>query len=166
MAEFVVEQVMATGEDHPTYGTEYYVKFENIPDRFKLWYKNEPAVGFVQAGNIENGKFKKEKKELVPGQSNVTERGHTVPKKTYAATNADRGDGMRQGMCFNNAATYVAQLLATGKKTAGPNEWASTVHAYAEALYQQGDLKEAPEDVAVEDNSDFLDKLFGTTKEA
>jgi len=55
----------------------------------------------------------------------------------------DNSDGMRQGMCINNAANYVNSLEFPQALT--DREWASLVHSYATALYILGDLKEAEE---------------------
>lgn len=49
----------------------------------------------------------------------------------------DTSDGQRQGMCFNNAAAYVA---ANSEKTLTPHQWADAVFKYASALYSKGDL--------------------------
>lgn len=49
----------------------------------------------------------------------------------------DTSDGQRQGMCFNNAATYVA---AKSEETLTPHKWADAVFNYATALYSKGDL--------------------------
>lgn len=64
----------------------------------------------------------------------------------------DNSDGMRQGMCFNNATLFVNMMLADEKPNKpSPEEWAELVHAHAQALYMKGDLKaegktEAPVD--------------------
>lgn len=59
----------------------------------------------------------------------------------------DNSDGQRQGMCFNNAATFVSnhvELLTQVSRPAAEH-WAKIVYEYANALYLMGDLgKQSP----------------------
>ena len=49
----------------------------------------------------------------------------------------DNSDGQRQGMCFNNATSYVN---STVDSNLSPAAWARQVYDYANALYALGDL--------------------------
>ena len=51
----------------------------------------------------------------------------------------DNSDGMKQGMCFNNAAQYVASI---SPEPLSPNDWAKAVYAYAQSLYSMSDLNQ------------------------
>lgn len=137
MSTFTVKSVMPTGKQHNTYGVEFYVQFNEVEQAFPLWFKSAPEVGTTIDGEISNGKFKKIKKEYTPQAE--------TPASTPAAKPAwkDNSDGMRQGMCFNNAANYVATLEFP--KALTDAEWAQTVFSYAQALYRMGDLTQAPE---------------------
>lgn len=135
---YTVQNVMPTGKSHATYGTEYYVKFVESEDTFTLWFKTVPKAGDKIDGTINGNKFTKKKKEFVSGQ---TKTG-TPAKRTYGAIQADRGDGMRQGMCFNNAAQYVSDHSSAIEN---PEVWAKTVFTYAKALYDLGDLNQESE---------------------
>lgn len=129
MPKYTIESAMKTGKKSPTYGEEFYVKFEESEDTYTLWYKTAPKKGQEQAGAIEGSKFKKEKAPYAGKPS----APNTGPKKTYNGNS----DGQRQGMCINNAANYVNSL---DMKALTDREWAKTVHAYATALYVLGDL--------------------------
>lgn len=155
---YTIKSVMATGKSSPMYGTEYYVQFNEIGQSFPLWFKTEPAIGHQINGTIEGTKFKKEKKEwnpngATPSQASQPTVGSSTPKPAYK----DNSDGMRQGMCINNAANYVAN---SGDEVLSAKGWAETVHAYATALYSLGDLvKTEPEDDTLESVKD----MFGVT---
>lgn len=152
--KYTVKSVMATGKSDPKFGTEFYVQFNETEQAFPLWYKNAPAVGFEQEGDIVAGKFKKVKKEWNPNgpSQQGTASAPTAPKKAWN----DNSDGMRQGMCFNNAANYVSTLEFKAALT--DKEWATTVFSYAQALYLMGDLNQAPEGSQEEIKDPFEDK--------
>lgn len=134
MPKYTIQNVMPTGESHDMYGTEYYVKFAESEETFKLWYKTKPEEGQEVEGDIDGSKFKKAKKEFV---SNQTRTGQSAPRQTYSAIQKDKNDGQRQGMCFNNASSYVE---AISPSPLPPKQWASAVKEYAQALYNLGDL--------------------------
>lgn len=132
---------MSTGKTHATYGTEFYVQFNEVEQAFPLWFKSAPEIGTAIDGEINGGKFKKIKKEYT---SEATPSTPGSPSSSPAKpAYKDNSDGMRQGMCFNNAANYVATLEF--KTALTDAEWATTVFAYAQALYLKGDLNKAPE---------------------
>lgn len=137
MSTFTVKSVMPTGKNHATYGTEFYVQFNETEAAFPLWFKSQPDIGTAIEGDIVAGKFKKVKKEYTPQAE--------APAGAPAAKPAwkDNSDGMRQGMCFNNAANYVATLEFT--KALTNQEWAELTFSYAQSLYRLGDLNQAPE---------------------
>lgn len=149
MSTFTVKSVMPTGKTHSTYGTEFYVQFNEVEQAFPLWFKTAPEVGTAVDGEINGGKFKKIKKEY-------TAEDKPAPTAGGKPAYKDNSDGMRQGMCFNNAANYVATLEFP--KALTDAEWSTTVFAYAQALYRLGDLnkpdspengsQEVPETVA------------------
>lgn len=89
------------------------------------------------------------KKDKIPDEEYSASK---APGRAFKKAQDDRGDGMRQGMCINNAANYVnSQNL-----TLGEGEWATMVYGYANALYALGDLK-VSEDTA----QDVLDLMTG-----
>lgn len=141
MPKYTIESAMKTGKKSPTYGEEFYVKFEESEDTFTLWYKTAPKKGQEQAGEIKGSKFTKEKAPY-NGKASAPNTG---PKKTYNGNS----DGQRQGMCINNASNYVNSL--DFEKTLTDREWAKTVHAYATALYVLGDLMLPTDNPALED---------------
>lgn len=125
---YTIEQVMETGETHETYGKEYHVKVQT-GETFKKWSTKPLSPGDSLEGEIVDGKFKKKPYEAP---------AYSGPKKTYGAVQAEKSDGMRQGMCFNNATLYVnSQFL---NKELSETEWADKVWDYANALYAKGDL--------------------------
>lgn len=143
MAEkYTIQTVIPTGKSDPMYGTEFHVKFAENEGTFKLWYKTPPTEGQVQEGDIDGWKFKKAKKEWDGGSSGgASSASAPAPsggKPAYQPrVYKDNSDGMRQGMCFNNAANYVDSI---SPKELTPTEWAKAVKAYAQALYLLGDL--------------------------
>lgn len=142
MSTFTIKQVMETGDVHDTYGKEYFVQFNEMDDTVKLWFKKEtPAAGMEV--ELEKGAkgWKKVKKEWKP-QEKVGGGASTSSAPSKPAYK-DNSDGMRQGMCINNAANYVNGLEFD--KALTDVEWATTVFSYANALYRLGDLTKAPE---------------------
>lgn len=138
--KYTIQTAIPTGKSDAMYGTEFHVKFAENEGTFKLWYKTPPTEGQVQEGDIDGWKFKKAKKEWNPTQSAESHGGASVGTPTAPKGKPawrDNSDGMRQGMCFNNAANYVE---AISPKELTPTEWAKAVKAYAQALYLLGDL--------------------------
>ena len=122
------------------------VRFENSTE--SVLYRHQPTtqvdVGTKLFGHIEQkqsqaGKayyiFKREQQE----QTNFTQQ---VPqtRSTGRASYKDNSEGMRQGMCINNAANLVNALVALDPTSMTTEQWAKDVHAYASALYRLGDL--------------------------
>jgi hypothetical protein len=139
MSTFTVKSVMPTGKTHATYGTEFYVQFNEVEQAFPLWFKSAPEIGTTVDGEINGGKFKKIKKEYTPEAPATTSSAAPAARTPYK----DNSDGMRQGMCINNAANYVNSLEFP--KALTDVEWATTVFSYANALYRLGDLTKAQE---------------------
>jgi len=153
MQKYTVSNVLKTGKTSPKYGDEFYVKFKESEATVTVWRteKNTPAEGQEWEGTIKGNKFVK--KPFVSGQ---TESG-VSPKRTYGAIQADKGDGMRQGMCINNAANYVN---ATQGDKLEAKDWARMVHAFAQELYSLGDLsKENNEEIT--DLAADVKNIFG-----
>lgn len=145
MEKYTIEKVSPTGKQSPMYGTEYHVKFVENEGHFKLWYKSAPTEGQVQEGTIDGWKFKKAKKEFNPDNQESTQETTSAPKPTASrAPYKDNSDGMRQGMCFNNASQYV---LNVSPEPLAPAEWAKAVNAYAQALYLVSELSKEPIEV-------------------
>lgn len=154
MAEkYTVDKAMPTGEDHPKFGTEYVVKFNESEQSFKLWYQSEPQPGKVQWGTINGTKFKKERKP------EDTSAPQSFSKKS---TYKDNSDGQRQGMCVNNAANYVNAAALDSGQPVDAKTWAKMVHQYATALYRLGDLKQAEVEGEVAKDVDVA-SVFGAT---
>ena len=147
---------MPTGKEHDKFGKEFYVQFNETEQAFPLWFKEAPEIGKQIEGEISNGKFKKIRKEWTPG-TDADPKTASRAKPAYK----DNSDGMRQGMCINNAANYINTLEF--EKALSDREWAETVHAYANALYRLGDLSmEAPEvQEAPKDDLSTVQEVFG-----
>lgn len=111
----------------------YRMKLEGVDDVVEVNKKAEspaPTRGEELYGEIQpNGqyasKFKSIRKDFAFGSAR--------DNKTYK----DNSDGMRQGMCINNAAAYISDHT-TG--ILSEKEWAQKVHDYANELYLLGDL--------------------------
>lgn len=141
MAAYTVKAVMPTGKTSPTYGTQYHVQFNEVEGSFSMWFKTAPEVGKTIDGTIEGTKFKKEKKAWNSSEGHGSKSpGGSSPAR--GRSYKDNSDGMRQGMCMNNAAAYINTLEFP--KALTDKEWAELVHDYASALYQLGDLKGDP----------------------
>jgi hypothetical protein len=131
MEKYTIATAMPTGKTSPMFGTEYHVKFAENEGTFKLWYKTEPKQGQEQEGTIDGWKFTKKKFDPNAQQvSSATTSKPWAPKR-------DNSDGMRQGMCINNAANFVNAL---GVAEMSDTDWAKMVHDYATALDRLGDL--------------------------
>jgi hypothetical protein len=143
MPTFTVKAAMPTGKTDPKFGTEFYVQFNEMADTAKLWFKDAPEVG--KSLELEKGQYgwKKVKKEW-NGSSASSADSSPASSSPASSTSSrpsyeDNRDGMRQGMCINNAANYVNALSFDNALT--DHEWAQTVFSYATALYALGDLK-------------------------
>jgi hypothetical protein len=144
--QYTIKAVMPSGKVDPKFGQEFYVQFEEMNDSPALWFKSAPETGSQLDLEQVNGRWKKVKKEW--NQSHGAPTGQAAPTAAKAPYK-DNSDGMRQGMCINNAANYVNTLQF--EKALTDREWASLIHSYAQALYQLGDLKseaDVPENVA------------------
>ncbi len=142
MEKYTVEAAIPTGKSDPKFGTEFHVKFAENEGTFKLWYKNPPTPGMVQEGEIDGWKFKKAKKEWNPTTPTQDSPRAETPSAPYAKKVwKDNSDGMRQGMCINNAAASLLAFPEEDDKT-----WADRVHARANALYALGDLGQEGEE--------------------
>ena len=151
---------MPTGKANEKFGKEFYVQFNETEQAFPLWFKEAPAVGKEIEGEITNGKFKKIKKEWKPQEDGGNSQSGGSPSQNRPVYK-DNSDGMRQGMCFNNAANFVNSLVF--ENTLTDTEWADTVFAYAQALYRKGDLNAAPEGSQEEANDPVatVKEVFG-----
>jgi hypothetical protein len=162
---FTVKSTMPTGKTDPKFGSEFYVQFNETEQAFPLWFKTAPDLGKEIEGEINNGKFKKVKKEWNPnGQGATATPGGASVGTQPAQPGAkpawkDNSDGMRQGMCFNNAANFVNTLQFP--QTLTDREWADTVFAYAQALYLLGDLNQTPVGNQEDQVADNVTDLFG-----
>jgi len=138
---FEIQNIMPTGKKDKFGNAEYFVKFVESEDTFKLYFKEPRKTGDKLEGHIEGYKFIKK-----PFVSSKTTSG-AKPKRTYGAVEKDKQDGQRQGMCFNNAANYVNNHA--GDKAVAEDVWAKKVWGYAKALYDLGDLTKEPESESV-----------------
>lgn len=143
MSEFTITTSIETGKVDPEWGNEYIIKIAESSDSFKINSKTKPEDGSKIYGTIEQGKwgpwFKRGKNPNAKPYVNTKDsRGNEAPR-SFGAQQADKSDGMRQGMCMNNAAAYVA-AISEGKDL-NPRQWSDAVYAYACALYSKGDLK-------------------------
>jgi hypothetical protein len=153
MPKYTVRQATPTGKSDPTYGTEYIVHFNEDDREVRLSKKDAVVVGQEFNGTINSNKygcyFKKD--PFVPGQATAP-AATTSPQPTAkpSRTFKDNSDGMRQGMCINNAANYVNKILGVDEPLDAA-AWAKAVHAHATALYRLGDLTQDPDVQNVKD---------------
>lgn len=146
MSTYIIKQVKPTGKADTGYGVPYYVQFEEDDRIVYAQKKSEPQAGDKWDGEIVSDKYndwKFKKAPFVPGQTVQNTAGNATTKSYAKPAYKDNSDGMRQGMCINNAANYVNQLGEFSD-----SEWATKVHAFATALYLLGDLKAQPTPVA------------------
>lgn len=137
MSKYTVKQVKPTGKEDATYGTEYHVQFNEDDRVVTVSRKTEVTVGQEFNGEIKDGKFGAyfKKDPFVPASSAAsTSKPSFTPRK-------DNSEGMKMGMCINNAANFV-NAIATPEMT--DTDWANMIHAYASALYTLGDLVATP----------------------
>lgn len=155
-----INTLTKTGTSDATYGTEYYVKFNGQNDTFKLWFQKEPEVGTEIEGKIYQGdygmRFKKKPRD--PNATPSRTPMKASPKKNPFTPGVNREDGMKQGMCVNNAANYVLKVTELNGIELDPEEWAKKVNQYANALYAKSELSLDP--VAAEEVN-TVNSLFG-----
>lgn len=141
-----VKSSMPTGKEDAKFGAEYYLQFNELPDTIPFWFKKQPESDQEMEIEQVNGKWKKVKKEWNPNQKQSTSESTSPEQPRRGGTYKDNSDGMRQGLCINNAAAFVNNqvfddsLLKDGLLPA--EVWAELVHGYATALYNKGDLND------------------------
>lgn len=152
--QYTVRQATPTGKVDSTYGTEYIVHFLDDQREVKMSRQKPVMEGQIENGTIVDGKFGAyfKKDPFVPGQTSTP----VQPATSSFVTTKPSSDGMRQGMCINNAANYVNALEAK----LGYSEWAKEVHGYASALYSQGDLAEIYDETATDDLAEKVKNVF------
>lgn len=162
MAQHEITNVLKTGKQSPQFGDEYMVKFADHADAIKVWRKpkNAPTEGATWEGDIVDGKFVKP-----PYEGNKTE---DKPAAKPFTRKSDNSDGMRQGMCINNAANFVNGYLLKQDEAVSPDDWAEMVHAHANALYALGDLTsdKTPFNEQVTDPTANVKNIFGISDES
>lgn len=124
------------------HGTVFYIPV-TLEGHDKIVSMGKKTRDALKVGDTVNGTIiptdkSEDKWKADPFVSGATSSGRPA-KRTYGAIQADRGDGMRQGMCFNNAASYLQTSIQGAVMEA--SEWADMVYKYASALYAKGDLK-------------------------
>lgn len=160
MAKLTVQFLETKGQD-PRGNYKNYVKFTEEAETVYWATKTIPVVGDVVEGTIEQGQYGPKFKRAW----NSDNLGGVAPR-----VDKSREDGMRQGMCFNNASQYV--LKASEGKTLSPEQWARAVYVYATALYALGDIQlDKIEEVPVHTEADVpeitkeevqtIDEIFG-----
>lgn len=84
---------------------------------------------------------------------------HSNSGSTSKPAYKDNSDGMRQGMCINNAANYVAHNHTDADRAMlNSDEWAKLVWNYANDLYLLGDLGNVQEGDVV--NNDVTEEAI------
>ena len=158
MSTYTIKSIMPTGKESAQFGKEFYIQFNEMSDTPSFWFKKEPQVGGSLDLEQVNGKWKKVKKEWNPNQQSQSPA--TAQAGASKPAYKDNSDGMRQGMCFNNAAAYVNTLeFVNGALTNA--EWAQLVFDYAQALYRLGDLNTPQEGSQQASAFDNTAQLFG-----
>lgn len=147
----------ANEPEHPQYGQKYHVKFAEEAQSVEVSRKTEPVIGEVLDGTITNGRFKKTPKPYTPGSP---QQRYDGPKRH------DNSDGMRQGMCINNASEYVRSMTESTGKILEPAQWATVVHGYANELYKLGDLEGSSFDPITADDLKKIDEEVKDISEA
>lgn len=169
MTKYTVKAFAATGKNDPKFGAEYKVVFNEDAREVTLSRKSPVVEGQEENGEIVAGKygayFKKD--PFVPSQTAANTGAASAgtpaaqPAPKYVPfKKTDNSDGMRQGMCINNAANFVNSLDAPNMDD---KEWAKMVHAYATALYRLGDLNAEEE---VEEQYEKVDQTMTETLKA
>lgn len=167
---YTVKSAQATGKVDPTYGQEFIVFFNEDPREVKLSRQNPVEVGQEEDGTIIDGKWGAYFKKTPWNGANapapaVAGQAKAPVKPAYK----DNSDGMRQGMCFNNAANLVNKMVELTGINPEPVQWARDVFGFARALYSLGDLTEdlPPEEIDFKDAPTNVQEIFsGTPKPA
>jgi hypothetical protein len=144
-----IKSVMPTGKSDPKFGTEFYIQFEEMNDAPSFWFKAQPDIGStLDIEKNDKGQWKKVKKPWNPTQSAQSSPQSSSSQSSSGSTSKykDNSDGMRQGMCINNAANFVNGL--DFGRILPDKEWANAVWSYARALYELGDLTSEDEQVS------------------
>lgn len=146
--QYTVKAVANTGTVDPKYGTKYLVQFNEYQGDVSVSRKDAINVGDVFNGEVKVNSYGAYfKKDPTPVSMEIADKAKSYKPGKQAS------DGQRQGMCLNNAANYVSQH---GTKIMTPDEWADTVHSYAEALYNKGDLEIKPVSNQLKDVQEFF----------
>lgn len=155
MSKYTVKQVKPTGKVDEKFGTEYHVQFNEDDRVVKVSRKTEVTVGQEFDGEIKDNSYGAYFKSA-PRDFTAT-AGSAAPAGTRRApfVRKDNSDGMRQGMCINNAANFV-NALSFADMTA--DAWATMVYDYANALYAKGDLTGEVADQAAEQQAEDFKK--------
>lgn len=125
--------------------------FEGVGEPIK-WVVKDPTK--VTEGETYYGEIKEETskagksylrfyKKQAPDAQGASQGGGS------SAYSGERSDGMRQGMCINNAANFINAQNVANSMT--PAEWAQMVYEFARALYSLGELTAANVPPAVSD---------------
>lgn len=150
--KYTVRQATATGKVDEKYGAEYIVHFNEDDREVKMSRQKAIEVGQEENGTIMENKFGAYFKKD-PYNPDLSQGANPV-KKEWTPMKRDNSDGMRQGMCINNAANQVAAAQKVTGKVLGTDVWADVVFEYAQALYAKGDLK-MPETLGTIDLEDI-----------
>lgn len=90
------------------------------------------------------GTYRKFTKKMLPeGMQRPSNAPQTAPKASTSGSY--NGDGARQGMAINNAATYVTKVA--GNSMLEPQELADEITRYAKAIYQIDLTKNTDQDI-------------------
>jgi hypothetical protein len=168
MSTYTVKNATATGIVDPKFGTEYLVQFNEDARTVKMSRKDPVQVGQQENGEIKESKYGAYFKKESTWQPNQNSSGSASSVSATAPSNAkpayrDNSDGMRQGMCINNAANWVNET--TKGIDVSPREWAQLVHEHANELYRLGDLTaEAPVDESNQEIPATVAATFGITQ--
>lgn len=113
-------------------GTKLFGRIDELPGRSGKLYR----------------KFVREQQE----DQGFTPQPSTSQPSNGSYSKSGNNDGMRQGMCYNNAVNYIAARdAANGSFAADADAWAKEVITFARALYLTDITAEA-------DTSDLLDQ--------
>lgn len=135
--KYTIKAVQPTGKSDPKYGNEYMVQFNEDMRTVKMSRQQPPVVGAEEQGEIKENAY-----------GAYFKKDSNFQGGFKGGARKDNSDGMRQGMCINNAAAYVASVAPEPQ---APEAWADAVFKYATALYRKGDLTQTEEDVVVND---------------
>ena len=141
MSQFYkITSVKPTGWDPDQYGNVVDSVFVEGEKDSLLWRHaptTEATVGLEVYGHIETAKSGKGqwlKKEQVPDDVQQPSSNAPTGSPSTPTARSNAGDGARQGMAINNAATYVAAKAKDSLLT--PEEFAAEVTEYAKEIYK------------------------------